>query len=78
MAFNECVKLTFIGESAFEWLFQLKIAGERKLLYSETISQSEIEGDENINLNSITRKNTNILHTVLTRKNQIQLNWINF
>ena len=78
MEFNEYVKLTFIGESDFEWLFQLKIAGERKLLYSETISQSEIEGDENINLNSITRKNINILHTVLTRKNQIQLNWINF
>ena len=59
ISFDSKAKLESIGEKAFEGLFQLKVVGDSKALYSETISESAFEGDENLDFTSITSENIN-------------------
>lgn len=59
ISFDSKAKLESIGEKAFEGLFQLKVVGDSKTLYSETISESAFEGDENLDFTSITSENVN-------------------
>ncbi|KAK8837955.1 hypothetical protein M9Y10_035899 [Tritrichomonas musculus] len=59
ISFDSKAKLESIGQKAFEGLFQLKVVGDSKALYSETISESAFEGDENLDFTSITSENIN-------------------